>query len=148
MNRFKHLFHSLAPGRSRPTSPNRPIRPTPDPQASSTPIRPDPTSIHAIPDMPPNSLPLLNIYPSIAIDPAGDEAPGQMADLASARFQGLKTMLRLVEHISDVFLPLKSAAAGLLGVIDIMEVCDFQLSVVMVLTIHRHPVRTNKIKKI
>jgi hypothetical protein len=92
------------------------------------------------------------MYPSIVIDPAGDETPGRMADLASAGFQGLKTTLRLVERVSDVFPPLKSAAAGLLGVIDIVGVReserDFQLGVVMVLTVHRHPVRTNKITKI
>ena len=70
------------------------------------------------------------IYPSIVIDPAGDEAPGRMADLASAGFQGVKTTLRLVERATDVFPPLKSTVAGLLGVIDIVEVRDFQPSVV------------------
>ena len=127
-NRFKHFLHDLVPGRSRSTSPNHPITPTPDPQASSTPVGPEPTSIHGIPDaQPPNSSSLPNIYPSIVIDPAGDEAPGRMADLASGGFQGLKTTLRLVERASDVFPPLKSAVAGLLGVIDIVEVRDFQL---------------------
>lgn len=130
MNKFKHLLHGLVPRRSRSTSPNRPIRPTPDLQASSTPVGPNPTSssIHGIPDaQPPNSSSFSNIYPSIVIDPAGDEAPGRMADLASAGFQGLKTTLRLVERASDVFPPLKSSVAGLLGVIDIVEVRDFQL---------------------
>jgi hypothetical protein len=68
--------------------------------------------------------------------------------LANAGFQGLKTTLRLVERATDVFPPLKSTVAGLLGVIDIVEVRDFQLSVVMVLTVPRQPLRTNKITKI
>ena len=123
-NKFNRLLHSLVPGRSR----SPPPRPTRDPQASSTLVGPDPTSIHRIPDMQPlNSPSLSNIYPSIVIGPAGDEAPGRMADLAGAGFQGVKTTLRLVERASDVFPPLKSTVAGLLGVIDIVEVRDFQL---------------------
>ena len=125
VGKFKHFLRGLVPGHSRSTSPNRPITPTLDPQASS----PDPTSIHGIAGaQPPNSSSLSNIYPSIVIDPAGDEAPGRMADLAtSAGFQGLKTTLRLVERASDAFLPLKSFVAGLLAVVDIVEVRDFQL---------------------
>ena len=90
-----------------------------------------------------------NIYPSIVID-SGDETPGRMADLARAGFQGVKTTLQLVEKAADVFPPLKSTVAGLLGVIDIVEVCDFQLSVVSVmkLTVSRQPLRTNVIAKI
>ena len=107
----------------------------------STPVGPDPTSIHMIPDTQPlNSPSLSNIYPSIVIDPAGDESPGRMADLAtSTGFQGVKTTLQLVERAADAFPPLKSTVAGLLGVIDIVEVCDLQLSVVivMVLTVPR-----------
>ena len=144
---FKHFLHSLVPGRSRSPSPNRSITPTLDPQATSTPVGPDPTSIH---DTQQFNLPSSNIYPSIVIDPVGDEAPGRMADLASAGFQGVKTTLRLVERAADVFPPLKSTVAGLLGVIDIVEVCYFQLSVVivMVLTVPRQPLRTNEIAKI
>jgi hypothetical protein len=143
--KFKHLL-SLVSSRSRSTSPNRPIRPTLDPQTSSTPVGPDPTSIDGIPDaQPPNSPSLSAIYPSIVIHPA---APGRMADLDSTGFQGLKTTLQLVESVSGVFPPLKSAAGGLLRVIDIMEVHGFQLSVVMVLTVPRQPLRTNKITKI
>ncbi|KAF8240595.1 hypothetical protein L208DRAFT_510387 [Tricholoma matsutake] len=148
-NKFKRLLPCLVPGRSRSTSPNRPIRPTLDPQASSTPVGPDPTSIPGIPDAQPSNSPSLsNIYPSIVIDPAGDEAPGRMADLARAGFQGLKTTLQLVDSVSGVLPPLKSAVAGLLGVINIVEVRDFQLSVVMVLTVPRQPLRTNKITKV
>ena len=51
-----------------------------------------------------------------------------MAELASAGFQGVKTTLRLVERATDVFPPLKSTVAGLLGVIDIVEVCDFMIT--------------------
>ena len=90
-NKFNHL-HVLVPCRSRSPLPNQSI------QASSTPVGPDPTSIHGIPDTQPlNSPSLSNIYPSIVIDPVGDEASGRMADLASAGFQGLKTTLRLIE---------------------------------------------------
>jgi hypothetical protein len=150
-NKFNHLLHSLFPCRSRSPLPNRPIRRTLDPQASSTPVGPDPISIHGIPDTQPlNSPSLSNIYPSIVIDPVGDEAPGRKADLASAGFQGLKTTLRLVERATDVFPPLKSTVSGLLGVIEIMEVRDFQLNViiVMALTVPKQPLRTNKIAKI
>jgi hypothetical protein len=93
---------------------------------------------------------LSNTYPFIVIDPAGDEDHGRMADLASAGFQGLKTTLRLVERATDVFPPLKSTVAGLLGVIDIVEVRDFQRSVVivMMLTISRQRLRTNKIARV
>ena len=74
-------------------------------------------SIHGNPDR----------QPSIV---AGDETPRPTADLASADFaelQGEKATLQLVERATDVFPPLKSTVAGLLGVIDIMEVRDFQL---------------------
>ena len=107
-------------------SPNHPITPTLDLQASFTPVGPDSISNHGIPNTQPlNSPPLLHIYPSIVIDPAGDEAPGRIAALASAGFQGVKTTLRLVERATDAFPPLKSTVAGLLGVIDIVEVRDF-----------------------
>ena len=147
-NKFNHLLHSLVPDRSRSPSPNRPIRPTQNPQTSSTPVGPDPNSIHGNPDTQPLNPPSLsNIYPSIVIDSTGDEAPGRMADLASTGFQGVKTTLRLVERASDVFLPLKSTIAGLLGVIDIVEVRDFQLNfvIIMVLIVPRQRLRTNKI---
>ena len=132
-NKFNHLLRSLVPRRSRSPSPNCPIEPTLDPQASSTLVGPDPTSIHGIPDTQPlNSPSMSNIYPSIVINPAGDEAPGRMAELSSAGFQGVKTTLQLIERATDVFPPLKSTVAGLLGVIDIVEVCDFpQLNVVI-----------------
>ena len=150
-NKFKHL-HSLVPGRSRSpsSSSNRPISPTLNPQASSTPIGPDPTSIHGIPDTQPLNSPSSNIYSSIVIHPAEDEAPGRMANLASVGFEGVKTTLRLVERVASAFPPLKLAVSGLLGVIDIVEVCDFRLSIamVMVLTFLRQPLRTNKIAKI
>jgi hypothetical protein len=72
-----------------------------------------------------------------------------MADLASAGFEGVKTALRLVERAADVFPPLKSTVAGLLGVIDIVEVCDYHSTqIVMVLTVPRQPLRTNEIAKI
>ena len=151
-NKFNHLLHSLVPSHRRLPSPNRPIRPTQDPQALSTSVSPDSTSICEIPDTQPlNSPSLSNVYPSIVIDSAGGEAPGRMADLASAGFQGVKTTLRLVERATDTFPPLKSTVAGLLGVIDIMEVRDFQLIIVivMVLTVPpRQPLRTNTIAKI
>ena len=147
-NKFNNFLHSLAPRRSRSSSP----RPTPDAQASSTPVGPTiSSSIPGIPDAQSLDSPsLTNIYPSIVIDPAGDEAPGRVADLASAAFQGVKTTLLLVERASDAFPPLKSTIAGLLGVINIVEVRDFQCSVIIVtvLTAYRQPLRTNEIAKI
>jgi hypothetical protein len=72
--------------------------------------------------------------------------------LASTVFQGVKTTLQLVEIAADAFPPLKLAVTGLLGVIVIVEVRYFQLSVVivmvMVLTVPRQSLRTNKIAKI
>ena len=152
-NKFNHFLHSLVPGRSRSPSPlpNRAITPTPDPQASSTPVSPGLTSIHEIPDPQPlNSPSLSNIHPSFVIHPAGNEASGRMADLVSVGFEGVKTTLRLVERVAGAFPPLKLAVSGLLGVIEIVEVCDFRLSIVMVmvLTVLRQPLRTNKIAKI
>ena len=121
----------MVPTRSRSpspsTSPNPSIRLTRDPQASF--VGPDSTSICGIPDTQPL---IAKYYPSIVIDPAGDEAPGRMADLAHAGFQGIKTTLRLVERATDVLPSLKSTVGGLLCVIDIMEVRDFQLNVMIV----------------
>ena len=123
-NKFNHFLHSLVPGRSRSPSPS--TRLARDPQTSSTSVGPDTTSIHGILDTQPLNPPSLSNI-SIVIDPAGDEAPGRLADLASTGFQGVKTTLRLVERATDVFPPLKSTVAGLLGVIDILEVRDLQL---------------------
>ena len=109
-NKFKHLLHFLIPGRSKSPLPNRPITPTLDPQASSTPVGPDPTQ--------PLNSPSSNIYSSIVVQPAGSEDSRGKATV----FQGVKTTLRLVERAADTFPPLKSTAAGLLGVIDIVEV--------------------------
>ena len=126
LKKFNHLLQSLAPGRggspSPSPSPNCPITPPLDPQASSTPVSSDPTSIHGILDTHPLNS---NIYPSIVINPAGDEAPGRMTDLVIVGFEGVKTTLRLVEKVASAFPPLKSAVSGLLGVIDIVEVGDF-----------------------
>ena len=103
---------------------HRLITPTLD-QASSTPIGPDPTSIHEISDAQLlNSPSLSNIYSSIAIDPAGGRPPGRTAELASAGFQSLKTTLRLVEKVAGAGV-YPSTVAGLLGVIDIVEVRGF-----------------------
>ena len=143
-NKFNHLLHSLVPGCSRSSSPNHPIASALDHQAPSTPVGPESTA-------PPLSSPSLsNIYSSIVIHPAEDEAPGRMANLASVGFEGVKTTLRLVERVASAFPPLKLAVSGLLGVIDIVEVCDFRLSIamVMVLTVLRQPLRINKIAKI
>ena len=104
----------------------------------------------SLPDIQPLNFNSSNFDASIVIDPAGDEAPGRMANLAIARFQGVKMTLRLVERATDVFPTLKSTVASLLSVIDIMEVRDFQLNVVivMVLTVSRQPLRTNRIAEI
>ena len=65
-----------------------------------------------------NSPSLSNRHPSGVIYPAG-------ADLASSGFQDVKATLRRVESATDVFPLIKSTVVGLLGVIDIVEVRDF-----------------------
>jgi hypothetical protein len=141
----KHFFRSLVPGRSNrstSTSPNRQIVPTLDPQALSTPVGPDPSLIHGIPDTQPLDSPSSNIYPSIVAKP-------EDADLASTIFQGVKSTLQLVEKVADAFPPLKLTVSGLLGVIDIVGVCDFYCrEIVTVLTVQRQSLRTNKTAKI
>jgi hypothetical protein len=118
----KNFFRSLVPDRSRSPSPlpNRPITPTLDPQASSTPVGPD-----SSPDTQPLNSPSSNIYSSI-VKPEEDKGPEGKADLASTVFQGVKTTLQLVETVADACPPLKSTIAGLLGVIDIVEVRNYQ----------------------
>jgi hypothetical protein len=130
-NKFKHLLHSLVPSRIRSPSPLP--SPARDPQASesstdstdSTLVGSDSNPIHGIPDT----------QPSIVIDLVEDDASRPMADLSGPGFQGVKTTLQLVERATDVFPTLKSTATGLLGVIYIMEVRDFQLSVVFVIVL-------------
>ena len=150
-NKFNRLLHFLSPGRSRWPSP--PIRPTLDPTTMSL----EPSSIHGIPDTQfLNSSSLSNIYPSIVINSAGDELHEAPGGMTSTGFQGIKTTLRLIERATDVFPPLKSTVGGLLGVIDIVEVCHFQLNVVigisdvdiMLLIVSRQPLKINKIAKI
>ena len=43
----------------------------------------------------------------------------------STAWEGTKTILRLVRDSADAFPPLKSTAAGLMGLIDLFEVCTF-----------------------
>ena len=174
-------IHSLIPGRSGSPSSNLSISPDPDFVAwGPPPVNPDLTSIHEIsppmtgqerlknrltnksksspslsypdiqlPDsnynLPPppssrrqtpdtqlinrspsygrsnfkfNSPSLSNRHLSRVIYPAG-------ADLVSSGFQDVKTTLRRVESATDVFPLLRSTVVGLLGVIDIVEVRDF-----------------------
>jgi hypothetical protein len=56
-----------------------------------------------------------NVYSSILVHPL--EAP-----LLRAGFEGLKTILNLIDKSSSIFPPLKSAASGLLGAIDVIQV--------------------------
>jgi hypothetical protein len=56
------------------------------------------------------------------ISPAGG---GDKANPASIYFQGFKTVLTAVREAADAFPPLKSVAGGLLSLIDIVEVRDF-----------------------
>lgn len=132
-NRFNRLLHNLVPDRSRSPSPGSTL----DLQTSSTPVGPDSAdrTSPGIPDIQSvNSPSSSNIYPSIVITPAADKkTPERMADLASAGLEDVKTTPRLVERATDILPPLKSSVAGLLGVIYIMEVRDFQLNVVMVM---------------
>ena len=110
----------MVPRRHRAPSPNRSIL---DPQASSTPLSSDPPDTQPLASNSPSS----NIYSSIVIDPTRDEAPGRIINLASTGFQGVRMALGLIESTADVFPPLKSAVAGLLGVINIVEVRGFRI---------------------
>src|SRR5215475_11756766 len=43
-------------------------------------------------------------------------------------WEGAKTILRLIKESADAFPPLKSTAAGLIGLIDLIEVCMFAVT--------------------
>ena len=66
-----------------------------------------------------------SLYSSIVVATAGGKSSGQSDSLVSTGFQGLKTMLKLIERAGDAFPPLKSTVGGLLGLIDLMEVRNF-----------------------
>ena len=220
-NKSREDLDTFKFGRSRSPSPNRPISPTLESQASSTPVGPDVTSIHSLvpgrsrsptsnrsispPDFPawessavdpdltsirgisqmtgqvqkkdhltnkskPSSLlsspvfkynvplppssrrqirppsyvqPYFNVFnfnlPSLSNRDPSRVIYSAGADLASSRFQDVKTILRRVEEATDLSMPLKSTVAGLLGVIDVVEVCHFQLSVVIVMVLTTSP---------
>jgi hypothetical protein len=61
-------------------------------------------------------------YLTIMAGPSEGVPRGLMLDAVNTGFEGLKTTLRFVERAADVFPPLKSSVAGLLGLIDIVEV--------------------------
>jgi hypothetical protein len=71
--------------------------------------------------------------PTISVQPPSDvyadlispSDGGDGANPASIGFQGFKTVLTAVREAGDAFPPLKSVAGGLLGLIDIVEVRDF-----------------------
>jgi hypothetical protein len=54
---------------------------------------------------------------------AGVSEGNEISNIATVGFEGCKTVLRLIERGAGVFPPLKSTAACLLGLIDIVEVC-------------------------
>jgi hypothetical protein len=54
---------------------------------------------------------------------AGVSQGNSISNIAAVGFEGCKTVLRLIERGTDIFPPLKSTAACLLGLIDIVEVC-------------------------
>jgi hypothetical protein len=74
--------------------------------------------------------------PAISVQPPSDVYAGLIVSsdvrdktsAASIGFQGFKTALTLVREAADAFPPLKSVAGGLLGLIDIVEVREFDHS--------------------
>ena len=97
------------------------------PDISSSHFTSSPILLSPISSVP--GISLSNTYPSTVNFSSGIFISNRIDDLASNGFKGVKMTLRLVESATDVSPPLKSTVEGLLGVIDIMEVRDFQLSV-------------------
>jgi hypothetical protein len=59
--------------------------------------------------------------PAIVVDP---EASVQQANaVGSALYEGFKTVVEGLYNCSDMFLPLKTAAGGILTIIKLVEVC-------------------------
>ena len=61
--------------------------------------------------------------PYEAIGGAVPPTPSQMQAAGSVAYEGLKTVLQGLYDCSDIFLPLKTTAGGLLTVIKIIDVC-------------------------
>ena len=128
--------NKLFPARSR--SPHPPLNPgdaeTPRavarPAAASSSTRIDsviPTALHPISDLESNSNNPPAPEPSSVLADSSISAPevsnaNSFSNIAAVGFDGFKTVLRLIERGTDVFPPLKSTAACLLGLIDLVEV--------------------------
>ena len=54
-------------------------------------------------------------------DPSETEAPATSSGAANKIYEGVKTTLRKVVEVSDVFPPVKSVAAGLLVICDTID---------------------------
>ena len=78
-------------------------------------------SISAPPIQP--SIPRAALQLPAGVSPeSGTPDPNSLSNMAAVGFNGFKTVLRLIERGTDVFPPLKSTAACLLGLIDLVEV--------------------------
>ena len=89
---------------------------TPQPSTSRAPS-PTPASSPAAGPHPPIQDPF-----QVIVNPSGDTSLNRTADSIGVAYQGVKAALRLVERASDVFPLLKSSVAGVLGIVDTIEV--------------------------
>ena len=64
-----------------------------------------------------------NAYAAIVVSPATTSDP----TMGSVVYEGLKTVLQGLYDCSDMFLPLKAAAGGLLTIFKIVDVCGFEI---------------------
>jgi len=64
-----------------------------------------------------------NAYAAIVGSPATTDDP----TTGSVVYEGLKTVLQGLYDCSDMFLPLKAAAGGLLTIFKIIDVCRFEI---------------------
>jgi hypothetical protein len=128
--------NKLFPARSR--SPHPPSNPgdAETPRAAARPVASSSTridsvistTVHPISDLesssngtPASDPPSVPADASISGPEVSDET-GSFSKIAAVSFDGFKTVLRLIERGTDVFPPLKSTAACLLGLIDLVEV--------------------------
>jgi hypothetical protein len=111
---------------------------------STIPQQPEPentvipnTKLSASPTDSGSALAIMTV-PTKSVQPASDVYADQIspsvrdkANPASIGFQGFKTVLTVVDGAAGIFPPLKSVTGGLLGLIDIVEVREFDHHIVI-----------------
>ena len=61
--------------------------------------------------------------PAVGVDPKTTSRVQQARAVGSVVYEGFKTVLKGLYDCSDMFLPLKTAAGGILTIIEFVEVC-------------------------